>query len=706
MLCHCSREQFKFEDNLASPEDMATIEMSSSGLSAKTIEGEAKLDEGNIQEAESSLREALSLNYEEARALLGRLEYQRGNIEGALQVFDGIDISTLIPRMKFSIAEKGRHHRGRPRAESAQPISMHASSLLLEAIYLKARSLQKLGRFTAAQECKSVLDTIEAVLPYGVLATWGEQKLQETINKAVELLPELLKQAGLLQQAISAYRRALLSPWNLDSECSGRIQKEFAVLLLYGGVEAGAPSLGSQLEGAFVPKNNLEEAILLLLILLRSNILRKVPWDHTVMEHLCFALSVCGQSTMLAQQFEETLPGVYARTERWYTLALCYSSAGEHQIALNFLRKALSQVGRPNDVPALLLAAKICANDVELASEGINYSQKAVEITAGNETYLKGRAYNLLGVAFNKQVNAASTDSDRFRIKGKALNALVEASLLEKEDPQVIFDLGLVHAEQGNLIAALKSAKTFLELSMRGSTKAWRFLALLLSAQQKWAEAEVVLDAALEETGKWEHGELLRTKAKLQIAQGRTMHAIDTYRLLLALVQAQRKSFGNGSLTGKASVDKVSEVEVWQDLAGIYTSLSQWHDAEICLEKAQALKTFSAMTWHATGVLHEARGQLSEAITAYNNALAVDPQHSQSKVSLGAALMRIGRNALPVARNIFSNVLHSEPTNHAAWYNLGIVHEEEGHAREAAECFQAALILEQATPIEKFSTLT
>lgn len=43
---------------------MAVREVCANGLCMKTTEVEAKLDEGNIQEAESSLREGLSLNFE------------------------------------------------------------------------------------------------------------------------------------------------------------------------------------------------------------------------------------------------------------------------------------------------------------------------------------------------------------------------------------------------------------------------------------------------------------------------------------------------------------------------------------------------------------------------------------------------------------------------------------------------------------------
>jgi tetratricopeptide repeat protein 7 len=48
--------------------------------------------------------------FQEARALFGRLEYQRGHIEEALRVrvFDGIKVSTRVPEMKISIARKAR----------------------------------------------------------------------------------------------------------------------------------------------------------------------------------------------------------------------------------------------------------------------------------------------------------------------------------------------------------------------------------------------------------------------------------------------------------------------------------------------------------------------------------------------------------------------------------------------------------------------
>ncbi|KAK9903644.1 hypothetical protein M0R45_001067 [Rubus argutus] len=76
---------------------------------------------------------------QEARAQLGRCEYRKGNIEVALYVSEGIDIAAVTPKIKVTISRAGERQR-----YDAPPISVNAISLLLEAIFLKAKSLQSL----------------------------------------------------------------------------------------------------------------------------------------------------------------------------------------------------------------------------------------------------------------------------------------------------------------------------------------------------------------------------------------------------------------------------------------------------------------------------------------------------------------------------------------------------------------------------------
>lgn len=695
-----SADSSEYEDQTPSREVWAN------GICMKTSEVEAKLDEGNIQEAESSLREGLSLNFEEARALLGRLEYQRGNVEAALHVFDGIDLQVAIQRLQPSFSEKQPSRKGRSRGDSQHAVSQHSASLVLEAIYLKAKSLQKLGRLNdAAHECKRVLDAVEKIFHQGIPDVQVDNRLQDTVRQAVELLPELWKQAGCYHEAMSAYRRALLSQWNLDDDNCSRIQKAFAVFLMHSGVEAGPPSLAAQVDGSYVPKHNLEEAILLLMILVRKFYLGKIVWDPSVLEHLTFALSLCGQTSVLAKELEEIMPGVFHRVDRWNTLALCYSAVGQNKAALNLLRKSLHKHEQPDDLIALLLAAKICSEDSHLAAEGVGYAQRAITNAQGRNEHLKGVAIRMLGLCSGKQATTSPSDFERCHLQSEALKLLDAAISLEKNNPDLLFELGMLYAEQRNLNTALRYAKRFIDATGGSLLKGWRLLAQILSAQQRFSEAEVVIDAALDETAKWEQGPLLRLKAKLKTSQSLPMDAIETYRYLLALVQAQRKSFGPLRSVSQAGDDRVDEYEVWHGLADLYSRLSHWKDMEVCLGKARELKQYSAEVLYTEGVMLQGRGQVEEAMSAYINALLLDPSFVRCKILIGALLSKRDSNALPVARSILSDALKIEPTNRMAWYYLGIIHRVDGRIADAADCFQAASMLEESDPIENFSSI-
>ncbi|XP_076943128.1 protein NPG1-like isoform X2 [Bidens hawaiensis] len=594
---------------------------------------EAKLNAGNIDQAESALREGLSLNSEEARALIGRLEYQRGNVEAALRIFDGIDIEAAIHNMQ-SISNDKTAKNSSTHSESGP---QQGANLVLEAVYLKTKSLQKLNRINdAAEECKKVLDGVEKIFPQGIPDAFVETKLQETISRAVELLPQLWAEAGNYQEAVSSYRRTLLTQWNLNNDSCARIQHNFTMFLLYSGVHVGPPSTSTHIDGTYVPKNNLEEAVLLLMILMRKFSLGKAKWDPAVVEHLTFALSVCNQTSVLAKQLEEVIPGVIHRVDLWKTLALCCHG---------------------------------------------------------------------IGLCLGKQAIVSSSDYERSRLQSEALKSLEEAVELEPENSDLVFELAIQYAMHRNLNNALRLSKQYIDVTGGSMLRGWRLLALILSAQQRFQEAEVVTDAALDETAKWDQGPLLRLKAKLRIAQSRHLDAIETYRHLLALIQAQKKSYGPLQTTHQIEDDRVNEYEVWQGLANLYSSLARWKDAEICLGKAREIIDCSSETLHTEGTIYQRRGEIDEALATYVNSLLVETNYVPSKISIGAIMSDRGLPMLPVARTMLSDALRLEPTNRMAWLHLGFVHKLDGRLSDAIDSFQAASMLEESDPIESFNSI-
>ena len=400
----------------------------------------------------------------------------------------------------------------------------------------------------AAQSCNIILDIVESSLPEGLHVNFGSDcKLQETLNKAIELLPELWKLADSPHEAILSYRRALLHPWNLDAETNAKIQKEFAVYLLYSGGEASPPELRSQMDGSFVPRNNIEEAILLLIILLRKFSLEKIEWDPSILDHLSYALSLSGGLRALANQIEGLLPGIMNREERYYTLALCYYGDGDSLTALNLLKKLLSKRENPKHLPALLMTSKICGENPNFAEDGISFARRALESLQGGCAEMRGVANYLLGISLSVHSRSVVADSERVQRQDEALHALETAGRMMKvRDPNVVYHLSLENAEQRKLDAALYYANHFIKLEGGSSVKGWLLLARILSAKKRLKDAETIINAAIDQTGKWDQGQLLRTKAKLQIARGRLKQAIKTYTHLLAVLQVQRKSFGSG----------------------------------------------------------------------------------------------------------------------------------------------------------------
>ncbi|MCL7045631.1 hypothetical protein MKW94_026861 [Papaver nudicaule] len=576
---------------------------------------------------------------------------------------------------------------------------------MFELNYDNAKSLQSLAKYQeAAESCNVILNKVESTLPEGVPENFAtDYKLQEIISKAVELLPELWKLSGNFDEAITSYRRALLTHWNLDKETTARIQKEFAVFLLYGGVDATPPKLRYQVEGSFVPKNNVEEAILLLMILLRDSSLKRIEWDASIIDHLCFGLSVSGGLEGLAKQFEELLPGVLERKLRYYILSLCYHGMGEDVVALNLLRILLSKSENPNCIKGLLLASKICGENLNFADEGVDYARRALPELQGGCALMGSVANCLLGISLSDEARCSVVDSERVKKHLEALQALknAERTMIER-DPKIIYHLSLENADQRNLDVALCYAKQLLKLEGESSLAGWILLARILSAQKRYSDAEAVIDAALDQTGKWSQKELLRTKAKLQVAQGRVKNAVETCTLLLALIHVQSRRAGV-LFKGNCSHERSLELEIWTDLAKIYISLSQWRDAEVCLCKSKAISPHSASRWHAVGLFYQAKGLHKEALDAFVEALGSEDTYVPSLISTANILRQKGNNqSISLAETYLSAAVQLDRMNHSAWSSLGLVYKQRGKDYKASECFEAAEVLKESAPVEPF----
>ena len=71
------------------------------------------------------------------------------------------------------------------------------------------------------------------------------------------------------------------------------------------------------------------------------------------------------------------------------------------------------------------------------------------------------------------------------------------------------------------------------------------------------------------------------------------------------------------------------ESETWYDLVNIYSSMSHWSDAEICLSKLKNISPLSALRWHATGYhfIHEFLSPLTISYTKHASFTVIYPSY-------------------------------------------------------------------------------
>ncbi|GFY85997.1 no pollen germination related 1 [Actinidia rufa] len=397
----------------------------------------------------------------------------------------------------------------------------------------------------------------------------------------------------------------------------------------------------------------------------------EIEWDSEIMDHLTL-LGLAFES--LAEHVEQALPGIYTRAERCYFLSLCCSAAGQNEAALNVLKKVsgCSEAKSKPHLPSVLVGAKLCSQDLKHAREGIEFAHKVIDVGSHRNTHFIGQAHKFLVVCYGNAARTSLSDSERVWFLGESLNSLSRAAL-GKEDAELMFSFGLENAKQRNLSAAFDNVMSYSSMEAGSSGRGWKLLAPIVSAEQRFKDAETIVDLALDETERIDQFELLRLKTVLQIAQERPKHAIETYRMLLALIQAQREQTITGQKLRNESLARFG---------------SDLYEARVMAR--------------CRSVLFEAQELYKKAVIAFTVALSIQPDFVPAIVATAAVLLKMNRQTLPIVRSFLMNALRLDPMNHEAWWILGLVSKVEGSIQQAADFFQAAHELKMSAPVQNF----
>jgi len=114
------------------------------------------------------------------------------------------------------------------------------------------------------------------------------------------------------------------------------------------------------------------------------------------------------------------------------------------------------------------------------------------------------------------------------------------------------------------------------------------------------------------------------------------------------------------------------------------------------LEEVVALNPKRHDAWNVLGYLHAQKGELSQAIAAFDRALAGEPDDAALAFNAAFTLQRAGEHAR--AMTLMQRVIALDPKFDRAWYGLGLSLSHDGRYEEAALRFREAARLQPLNP--------
>ncbi|KFP81369.1 Tetratricopeptide repeat protein 7A, partial [Acanthisitta chloris] len=513
-------------------------------------------------------------------------------------------------------------------------------------------------------------------------------------------------------------------------------------------------------ENVYCPQDNVEEALLLLLIsesmANRDAVISRAPDQQddravslqdasAVYDLLSITLGRRGQYVMLSECLERAMKFAFDEFHLWYQLALSMVACGKECAKL-----------RPTDPTVPLLAAKVCIGSLHWLEEGEHFAKMVINLGEdAGESLAKG--YLALGLTYSLQATDATLKSTQDELNKKALQTLERARDLAPEDHQIILYLSLQLALIRQISDAIDHLQEALQLC-KDDMNSLHLLALLFSAQKHYQHALDVINMAVVEYP--ESFSLLFTKVKLErIHKGpeealvTCRHMLQRWQMVYNVLQhsgsekgssvtetpvikkhnglhltlpdahdtdsgsqrasslaASRLEQAMSEITVQSSTMKQGPMQLWTTLEQIWLQaaelfMEQQHlkEAGFCIQEAASLFPTSHAVLYMRGRLAEMKGNLEEAKQLYDEALTVNPAGVEIMHSLGLVLSRLGRREL--AQKVLRDAIRIQTTSHIAWNGLGEVLQAQGKNEAAIECFLTALDLESSSPVIPFTVI-
>uniref|UniRef100_A0A452UAI3 Tetratricopeptide repeat protein 7A n=2 Tax=Ursus maritimus TaxID=29073 RepID=A0A452UAI3_URSMA len=733
---------------------------------------EAMLIQGKLHYVEGSYRDAISMY---ARAGIDDLSMENKPLYQMRLLAEAFVIKGLsLERLPNSIASR---HRLTEREEEV--ITCFERASWIAQVFLQ--ELEKITNNTTSRHLKGsppvdyeLTYFLEAALQSAYVANLKKGNIVKGMRELREVLRTVETKATQNFKVMAAKHLAGVLLHSLSEEC------------YWSPLSHPLPEFMSKEENTFItqalrkphlyegdnlycPKDNIEEALLLLLIsesmATRDVVLSRAPEQEedravslrnaaAIYDLLSITLGRRGQYVMLSECLERAMKFAFEEFHLWYQVALSMVACGKSAYAVSLLRECMKL--RPSDPTVPLMAAKVCIGSLHWLEEAERFATTVIDLGEEAGEFL-AKGYLALGLTYSLQATDATLKSKQDELHRKALQTLERAQQLAPGDPQVILYVSLQLALVRQISSAMEQLQEALKVC-RDDASALHLLALLFSAQKHYQHALDVINMAITEYP--ENFNLMFTKVKLEQVLKGPEEALVTCRQMLRLWQTLYSFSQMGGLEKDGSL---GEGVPLKKQSGMHLTLPDAHDADSGSRRASSIaasrleEAMSELTvpssvlkqgpmqlwttleqiWLQAAELFMEQRHLKEAGFCIQEAAGLFPtSHSvlymrgrlaEMKGSLEEA-KQLYKEALTVnpdgvrimhslglmlsrlghkslAQKVLRDAVERQSTCHEAWQGLGEVLQAQGQSEAAVDCFLTALELEASSPVLPFSII-
>ncbi|XP_069881637.1 tetratricopeptide repeat protein 7A [Dipodomys merriami] len=522
-------------------------------------------------------------------------------------------------------------------------------------------------------------------------------------------------------------------------------------------------------DNLYCPKDNIEEALLLLLIsesmATRDVVLSRAPEQEedrrvslqnaaAIYDLLSITLGRRGQYIMLSECLERAMKFAFGEFHLWYQVALSMVACGKSAYAVSLLRECMKL--RPSDPTVPLMAAKVCIGSLHWLEEAEHFAMMVIGLGEEAGEFLP-KGYLALGLTYSLQATDATLKSKQDELHRKALQTLERAQELAPDDPQIILYVSLQLALVRQISSAIEQLQEALTVC-RDDANALHLLALLFSAQKHYQHALDVINMAITEYP--ENFNLMFTKVKLEQVLKGPEDALVTCRQMLRLWQTlynfsqlggleKDGSFGEGlmvkkqsgmhltlpdahdadsgsrrassiaasrleeamsELTMPTSVLKQGPMQLWTTLEQIWLQAAELFMEQKHLKEAGFCIQEAAGLFPTSHSVLYMRGRLAEVKGSLEEAKqlykeALTVNPEGVRIMHSLGLMLSQLGHKSLAQKVLRDAVERQSTCHEAWQGLGEVLQAQGQNEAAIDCFLTALELESSSPVLPFSII-